>query len=152
MNLVPATPVLRRLLWAALCAGLVAVAVAAYLGLRSAGNGGVVPRPDDMLVSKAVEYHGVRVTVPGAWKRSDMQRCEFAFEHWAPPGAPACGRGTGVSFYGSATFDPAHGPGVRRGGRHDSTRWNGYVSAGDYVVYVAAQDPTVVRDILASVR
>jgi hypothetical protein len=150
MNRVPATPVLRRLLWAAVCAGLVAVAVA--LGLRTAGNGGVVPRPDDMLVSRTIEYRGVHVTVPGAWKRSDMNRCEFAFEHWAPPGAPACGRGAGVSFYGSATFDSAYGPGVRRGGRHDSTRWSGYVTAGDYVVYVAAQNRGVVRNILASVR
>jgi hypothetical protein len=85
------------------------------LGLASACNATSDATPAAVVDSspdsnwQTIEYHGVRVDIPVAWERSDMDDCEFKFEHWAPLDSGACGRGSGVSFYASATFDPAEG-------------------------------------------
>ena len=83
-----------------------------------------------------------------------MDDCEFKFEHWAPLDSGACGRGSGVSFYASATFDPAHGPGVHRSDTAgaDEPSWGGYVGAGDVDVYVADDSRDLVLRVLDSVR
>lgn len=100
--------------------------------------------------SRTIEYDGVRVEIPGSWERLDQSDCEFEFEVWAPPGTPPCSWSRGVAFYGSATFDPAHRPGIRRDGEPGEARWSGYTYAGDYAVYVGDDSRAVVRRILAS--
>jgi len=77
-----------------------------------------------------------------------MSECEFHFEQWGPPDSGPCGLNGGVAFYGSATFDPKHGPEVQREG----TTWDGYVHAGHYVVYASDADRDIVQKVLDSVR
>ena len=103
---------------------------------------------------KTIQYQGVRVDIPTSWERSDMGDCEFSFEQWAPPDAPSCGQGGGVAFYASATFDPAHGPGLRRAETSgtDASDWAGYVYAGDFAVYASDDDRDLVHALLASAR
>ena len=100
---------------------------------------------------KTIQYRGVRVDIPSAWDRSHMGGCEFKFEHWAPPGAAGCGMDGGVAFYASATFDSAHGPGIRRS-EDSQGGWDGYTVAGQFAVYVSDADPDVVNRILNSSR
>lgn len=58
-----------------------------------------------------------------------------------------------MTFYGSALFDPAHGPGVVSDTGNGSVGWSGYTYAGQFAVYVFDNvDGEVVRHILASVR
>lgn len=114
----------------------------------SVGDG---PRSDDEVVVdgavvagwRTVTYDGVSVEVPDAWRRLDMADCEWQFVQLGPASADPCEQTEGVSFYGSATFDPATGPGLR--GR------SGYVGAGDRIAYVTA-DPGVAWRVLASAR
>ena len=130
------------------------------LGLASACNATADATPAAVVDSspdsnwQTIEYHGVRVDIPVAWERSDMDDCEFKFEHWAPLDSGACGRGSGVSFYASATFDPAHGPGVHRSDTAGAAEpsWGGYVGAGDVDVYVADDSRDLVVRVLDSVR
>lgn len=121
-----------------------------------AGSG---PRPEAATESgerggwKTIEYQDIRVDIPAAWERAEMDGCEFQFERWVPPSAPAC-QPAGVMFYGSATFDPAHRPGVRReelNGNNGST-WAGYVYAGNFAVYASNADRDLVGRILGSAR
>ena len=132
----------RLLVAAGLC---VAVALAA---LWYVGRGGahVVAETSGW---KTIEYEQVRVEIPASWERLDQGGCEFEFEVWASPGTDPCSWSGGVAFYGSATFDPAHGPGIRR---DDDTSWAGYAYAGEFAVYVGDDDRAVVRRILASAR
>jgi hypothetical protein len=141
----------RLLAVAATCAALIAVV---FIWSRPARE-----RPAEVVAAasaspawQTVEYRGIRVDVPIDWRRSDMSGCEFQFEHWAPPGWPACGLGGGVAFYGSATFDPVRGPGVQRGSTNSAGPWSGYVYAGDYAVHVADPDRELVQRVLDSVR
>jgi hypothetical protein len=97
---------------------------------------------------KTVEYRGVQIDIPSAWERSDMSGCEFQFEQWAAPGSPACRLEGGAAFYGSATFDPFHGPGVWQ----TATTWSGYAYAGDYAVYVSDTDRDLVQKVVDSAR
>ncbi len=99
---------------------------------------------------QTIEYQGVRVDIPDAWQRIDTDDCEFTFEHWGP--SARCTTGGGVAFYPSATFDPAHGPGLRRTASTESPAWSGYAYAGDFAVYVADDARTVVQQALSSVR
>jgi hypothetical protein len=116
------------------------------------------PRPEAVALAtarrgwKTVEYRGVRFDIPSAWEPVETSDCEFRFPRWAPPDSPPCGRGGGVALYGSATFDPAHGPGVRRTTEKGAAAWAGYVRAGDYVVYASDADRGVVRIVLDSAR
>ena len=47
------------------------------------------------------------------------------------------------------TFDPAHGPGIRH---DDAASWAGYVYAGDFAVYAADDDRSLVQHVLRSAR
>src|SRR4051812_16583044 len=100
-------PVLRDVLSSAVVAALVAVVP---IGSRPARFGVAAHAPG----SVTVEYSGVRVDVPRDWKRVDVRGCALRSPRWAPPGSHRCSAAGGVAFYGSATFDPAYGPGVRR--------------------------------------
>jgi hypothetical protein len=123
------------------------------LGSRMVLDGSVYPpQPVPAVGWKTVEYQGVEVEIPAGWTKADMTGCEFKFERWTPPGMPACSPDGGVAFYGSATFDPAHGPGIRHGGLNDSPAWAGYVYAGHYAVYVAHDDRQLVQHVLGSAR
>ena len=99
---------------------------------------------------KVLEYEGVRVDVPAEWERVDQTGCEFQFERWGPPGTEECEYDGGVAFYASATFDPAHGPGMRRSNSQDEPTWGGYAYAGEFAVYASDDDRTVVAEILRS--
>lgn len=94
-----------------------------------------------------IEHDGVRVEVPGDWRRVDQDGCEFAFERWAPPGVEPCSVEGGVAFYAEATYDAATGPGLQR----DDDGWAGYGYEGEYAVHVSDADRAVVRRVLASV-
>jgi hypothetical protein len=105
---------------------------------------------------KTIEYQGVRVDIPAAWERAEVGGCEFQFERWVPPNSPACELdAAGVAFYGSATFDPAYGPGVRREelkGTKGGSTWAGYVYAGDFAVYALNAERDLVERVLRSAR
>ncbi|MEU4217360.1 hypothetical protein [Actinoplanes sp. NPDC026623] len=133
-------------------AGVVLLAVV-LIWFRAPGE----PRPAAVVSSAApsarpgwqtIEYRGVQVDIPSAWERVDPSDCEF--KQWALPGSSPCGRTEGVAFYGSALFDPAHGPGVRRDA--DGAGWGGYVYAGDYAVSASDTDREVVQRLLDSAR
>jgi hypothetical protein len=134
------------------CAALVAV------GLGVVGLGVVASRdPRAEVVDtaaatgwKVIEYEGVRIDVPAHWVRLGQADCEFRFERWGPPGTGACGYDGGVAFYGAATFDPSHGPGVQRSESGDEPPWGGYAYAGEFAVYVSDEDRSVVTMILRS--
>ena len=97
-----------------------------------------------------IRYQGVRVDIPASWERSDREDCEFQFEVWAPPESNSCQWAGGVAFYGSATFDPAHEPGVRRTESRDEPEWGGYTYAGDFAVYASDDDRETVLRVLQS--
>ena len=160
MTLVTASRSVRLLVLVGVCAALV---IAALIWFRPPAD-----RPSEMVVHapvpasespvrqgwKTIDSRGVRLDVPSAWARLDMTDCEFQFEQWAPPDVGPCGLEGGAAFYRSATFDPAHGPGVRRTAkkRAGAALWGGYVYAGDYAVYVSDTDRDLVREVLDSVR
>ena len=88
--------------------------------------------PDDHAASgtRAITYQDLRVVIPASWERRELDGCEFRFEHWSRHSVPHCDTESGVSFYASATFDPATGPGVRRSRTGAATAWSGYVVLG----------------------
>jgi hypothetical protein len=141
---------LRLLAVVALCASLLGGAVLWYVTVHDGGAQVVAESPQPGW--KTIQYQGVKVDIPSAWERTDMDDCEFEFEHWAPPGAADCGMGGGVAFYASATFDPAHGPGVIRNGATQGARWGGYTDTGELAVYVSDSDRALVRRVLNSTR
>jgi hypothetical protein len=99
---------------------------------------------------KTIAFEGVQIDVPSAWERLDMNDCEFQFERWARPGSPPCDFEGGAGFYDSSTFDPAHGPGVRRTTENGIPTWGGYVRTGDFAVYASDSDRAVVQAVLDS--
>ncbi|GIF37137.1 hypothetical protein [Actinoplanes xinjiangensis] len=105
------------------------------------------PRPGDD--RQTIEYRDVQVDVPADWVRAESRGCEFEFVQWQPAGSPPCRLTTGVVFYGAATFDPAHRPGVQKG---KGDTWVGYVYAGDLAVYAAGPDRALVQDVLDTAR
>jgi hypothetical protein len=141
----------------ALAASILVLAAAVLFcrGPSSTEGAHVVSDPATRQGWQTIRYGDVRVDIPRGWRRSDMGGCEFRFEHWGPPGSPACGQRAGVAFYASATFDPARGPGVRRADGTDAAShlaWAGYVIAGHLAVYVSSDRRDVVQSILRSVR
>lgn len=99
---------------------------------------------------RTIEHEGVRVAVPASWRQSDTDGCDVRLARWAAPGAQDC-TGAGVSFFGSAAFDPGRPPGLRRapsGG--DPGNWGGYVYAGDQAVWVEGTQRRVVAQVLRS--
>src|SRR3954453_11918132 len=113
--------IMRRVLvlplfrWLGLLAVVAVAALVLLLVNRATGQDGaqVVTSSAARGGWKTIEYRGVRVDIPQTWERSDRDDCEFHFEQWGPPESAGCDSGEGVAFYFSATFDPAHGPGVR---------------------------------------
>ena len=102
---------------------------------------------------QTIEHRGVQVDIPATWERMDTSTCEFEIARWGDPAFSPCEFEHGVTFYGSALFDPAHGPGVVRSAIDRDVMWSGYAYAGDYAVYVFDNDDRqLVRDILASAR
>ena len=99
-------------------------------------------------------YQEFRLEVPPDWVRLETSGCENVAEHWGPTDLGPCAGAIGVWFYGSDSFDPAAGPGVRpvepSNGLPDGG-WGGYVTPGDLVVYAQDVDEEVVRRILRSV-
>lgn len=141
----------RRLAAAALLIALL-VAALAWLQADDSSHSRVVGESPTHEAWKTVEHDGVRVDVPAAWERLDTDTCEFPAERWARPGSPPCEFEEGVAFYGSSTFDPAHGPGVRRTTENGRPAWGGYTRVGDFAVYASYGERHLVRDVLDSVR
>jgi hypothetical protein len=141
---------LRLLAAVALCGSLLGGAVLWYVTVHDGGAQVVAESPQPGW--KTIQYQGVKVDIPSAWERTDMNDCEFDFEHWAPPGAADCGMHGGVAFYASATFDPAHGPGVIRTEDRQRARWGGYTDTGQFAVYVSDSNRALVRRVLDSTR
>ena len=82
----------------------------------------------------------------------DSSDCEYSSERWAPAGSDPCDFEGGIAFYGSATFDPDAGPGVRATTENGVPAWGGYAYAGDLVVYASDGDRVVSQAVLDSVR
>jgi hypothetical protein len=101
---------------------------------------------------QTIAFQDVRVDVPSSWERVDTSDCEFQWERWGPRNTPACTFTAGVAFYGSATFDPATGPGVGRSVENGKPTWAGYSYAGDFAVYAIDQDRDIVQKVLDSAR
>jgi hypothetical protein len=101
---------------------------------------------------RTIEYQGVAVDLPEAWQRVDNSGCKFDLEHWGPGSARACGYAAGLMFFSSFTYDPAHGPGLRRDEPGQASRWSGYVRVEDLAVFVAHDDRSVARGVLSSAR
>jgi hypothetical protein len=129
---------------------VVALAAAALASCGGSGSDLAIDSTTDGW--RTIEYHGVQVDIPAGWTRADMKNCEFRFERWTPPDLPACSPDGGVSFYRSATFDPAHGPGIRHETASNAADWAGYVYAGDFAVYAADNDRGLVQRVLRSAR
>jgi hypothetical protein len=146
MVLMPTSRTARVLLLVVACTGLVACG---YLWHQARDSHARVVT-ESSGGWKTIEYDGVRVDVPASWKPLDTDDCEFQFEHWAPPDSPKCQYDGGVAFYASATFDPAHGPGVSRMG--SGPTWGGYVYAGEYAVWASDDDRALVTKIVDSAR
>jgi hypothetical protein len=148
MPLMPTSRTARLLLLAVACAALLAGGYVWYAANSSHAD--VVRESNGW---KTIDYRGVRVDIPASWKPADTDDCEFQFERWLPPKTPDCAPDGGVAFYASATFDPAHGPGVRRTvDNKDSPAWGGYATAGDFAVYASDDDRALVEKVLRSVR
>ena len=155
MTVMTAPRGLRR--WLIAAAVLLSLLAAALLWHRLTTDGGaeVVDDPSAQPGWQTIQYQRVRVAIPEGWRRSRMGGCEFQYEHWAPPQSDPCASGVGISFYASATFDPAQGPGVRRTGSRGtetSPAWAGYVTVAEVSVYVSADDREVVAAALRSAR
>ena len=127
------------------------VAVHAPRTNASAVRGGVPPAREEW---KTIEYRGVQIDIPSAWHRPDMRDCEFEPARWAPAESSSCRFEGGVAFYGSATFCPAYGPGIRQTAANGLTAatWSGYVYAGDFAVYARDKDRNLVQEVLGSAR
>jgi hypothetical protein len=144
----PAHP-LRLLAVVLVCVSVLVGGALIWMGNRQSDQAEVVagtPRSG----WKTIEYDAVQIDVPASWERLDVQGCEFHFETWAPPGSTGCDVSGGVAFYGSATFDPASRPGVRRVRADGEPAWAGYVYAGDLAVYASDDDRDTVRRVLRS--
>jgi hypothetical protein len=101
-----------------------------------------------------IENDGVQVNVPGNWVKLDTSSCEFRWIRFAPYGVDPCDYdGASLSFYASATFDPATSAGEITSVPDSPDRLaGGYVYAGDWAVYVQAGSVLPVTEILSSVR
>jgi hypothetical protein len=141
-----------RLLAAAAVFAVLLVTVLVWIRAPGDPQSEVVGDSPSRAAWKTVEYDGVQVDVPSAWERVDTDDCEFQFERWARPDSPPCDFEEGVAFYRSATFDPAHGPSVRRTTENGTPGWSGYTYVGDFAVYASYGDRDLVRSVLASAR
>lgn len=163
----------RRLVAASAVASVLAIALpATVVGLR--GDDGPGPRRGldpiqpaqpitDVSAWHTVRHDGepfvesgdgtVLIDVPADWERVDTSGCEFEWVRFGPTDADPCdGDRAGVALYGSATFDPMHGPGLLVEGDSSPPLVGGYVHTGQYAVYVSGTDEAVARRVLGSAR
>ena len=156
------TQVVRRVVLGLLVVGLVVAAAVGYHLVTAEpeadGDGAEQPRSRTTGTTddgwRVVAYDTVTLEVPPAWGFLDTSGCEFAAEHWGPDGVDPCSSGVGLWFYGSATFDPATGPGVHKEPPSDALPdggWAGYVTRVDVAVYAVDLDRELVRRVLRSV-
>ncbi len=150
MALMPTSRTSRVLVLAVVCIGLLAGGFIWYAQRDSHAE--VVSESSKSGGWKTIEYQGVRVDIPASWEPTDTDDCEFKFERWAPRDEAECDGDGGVAFYASATFDPAHGPGVSRTDRPDSPAWEGYSYAGEFAVYASDDDHALVQKVVDSAR
>lgn len=158
----------RRTRAALVAVGVVAVLAApvTILALSSGDDTGAEPDRSDFAtdgegdhsydgtttpaVWHTVEHDGALVDLPGGWGELDTSSCEFQWVRYGPPGTDPCdGDAEGLSFYASATFDPARGPGLDIDLENGSS---GYVYAGDWAVWVTSRGPQEAMRILGSAR
>lgn len=100
---------------------------------------------------RQLEVDGVEFAAPADWSAIDCPAS--AGQYFFGPGTTPCDAGEYATFYSRAVFDPVTGPGqVISGKENGETLWTGYVYAGDWAVYVRAQDRQLTEDILATVR
>ena len=118
----------------AVAAGLCLAVALAALWYVGRGGADVVAESSGW---KTIEHEQVRVEIPESWERLDQGDCEFELEVWAPPGTAPCSWSGGVAFYGSATFDPAHRPGIWR---DDDTPGRVTPMPVSFAVYVGDDD------------
>lgn len=150
----------RRLAVGAVAVVLAIVAPAAVLtGAGGDGAGDEVVGNDETSTAPTGQWQTVaegevRVEIPGDWSRFTCDFDGFEGEVFGPTEVDACGFGTYVALYGSATFDPAHGPGVITEGVESvvPASWGGYVYAGDQAAVSSTPDRDLTRRILASAR
>jgi hypothetical protein len=101
---------------------------------------------------QTISQGGVRVEVPADWRKYTCDFDGFESDAYGPSEADACGFGSYLAFYASATFDAAHLPGVITAGTEDEPRWSGYVYADELAVSSATEDRDLTRRILASAQ
>lgn len=135
----------------------VAAAVAVICGavwLVQGGNGpSQAAQPSSTPEWQTIEHRGVSVDIPGHWQKQDTSECNFEIARWGDPESSPCEFENGITFYGSALFDPAHGPGVVNDTENGSVGWSGYTYAGQFAVYVFNNhERELVRRILSSAR
>ncbi|WP_299054061.1 hypothetical protein [uncultured Nocardioides sp.] len=143
--------------WTRRTATVVALAfpvVAGAVALAASATYEAPPRDDGRSPGwQTIDHRGLDVEIPASWHRADLGGCEFEYEHWTVSADDACGQGPGVSFYASATYDAARGPGVRPDPPAPGPRrWSGYEVAGDVAVYVTAVHRGVAQRVLASLE
>ncbi|MFL6021905.1 MAG: hypothetical protein ACJ72O_01060 [Marmoricola sp.] len=143
----------RKQGWAfALVGALVAALAAYYFWPSSSGDPHAAVVDGSVRGWKTIEYQDVRVDIPADWERRDLSDCEFQYERWAGPRAKPCEFTEGLSFYGSALFDPFQGPGVSRTIENGQPVFAGYVYAGPFAVYASGSDRAEVQRMLDSAR
>jgi hypothetical protein len=134
-------------------AAALAIAVPVLVLARGDGDGDAVVGADAPPGAwQTISQGGVRVEVPADWRKYTCDFDGFESDAYGPSEADACGFGSYLAFYASATFDAAHLPGVITAGTEDEPRWSGYVYADELAVSSATEDRDLTRRILASAR
>jgi len=147
----------RRRTRVAVGIGVVVAALAVPVGVLALGGDDtpdgnrVATDPSDQAPKgwHTVEHEGLLVDIPGGWGRLDTSSCEFEMVKYGPSGSDPCAYDDeSLNFYASATFDAAHGPGLRS----EEGQWAGYVYTGDWAVYATIADLDQARRVLGSAR
>lgn len=152
-----------RLLALAVVVAVLLVVSFIFMGSENESVNAVAGESSAPIGWRTIQHAGVRLDIPADWVRPDAADCDhragrpvYGSTFWAPPDFPACENreGEGVGFYGSATYDPFHGPGIRRAEANgsDASVWAGYVYAGEFAVHTSHRDRDLVRTVLGSVR
>lgn len=140
----------QRIAVATAAAVVVAAPVAVVLGARGDGEDVVATdRPATPTQWQTVAKDDVRAEVPGDWTRFTCDFDGFTSDVYGPTERDACGFGTYLAFYSSATYDAISEPGVVMTG---SGSVGGYVYAGDQAVSVSTTDRDLTLRILGSAR
>ena len=98
---------------------------------------------------RPVEFHGVQVEIPTAWKPVRANECGFQLAERYPD-STICDRTPGVGFYGRALFDPYRLPGIARTNTSGKAVWSGYIYRGDFAVVASGGSRELVQRVLDS--